>query len=346
MPHRSCSLVIIILAASLSAQQAPPSPAPQLDRLKPLVGQWQGSGTADMHPGAPPAKWTCASTYAFALGGFWLQCDTSIEFEGMPQGMRFREYLGWDVETGRYVNVTASNTGEVTLAPVVFTADDTMVLAISRIAEGAPQLERSVTRIGKDEMSFTITFVNGAEPAHEGVKGTLKRVAKAAPKALESCGAFMPAAAEMARLARMGAEYDVRGQMVMMPGQPAMKIQGRDSVTSLFDGGIVRVLTTGTAEGMPGKYEAAVYYAWDPAQKCYIGVMVSNMGEVGQTQARFVGDDKFVATFAGTMQGTPMVNSTVLQLDADGKARHVTSHCISGAEPPFEGFRADYEVVR
>lgn len=343
--HRVLVLpVLSCLLLPLPAQEGPPSPPEQLQKLQRLVGSWRGSGTAAMQPGVT-TNWTCEATYRWALGNFWLQCDTSIAFEGGETPMRFREYMGFDTEARHFVNVVVSNTGEVTLAPVAFVGDDKLVLAMARLQDGTPLAERSVTTIGKDAIDFTITFVAGDAPAVEGVQGKLQRVPQAAPTPLEKTAAFAPMAPEMARLGRMGGDYAVQGQMVMVPGSPPVKIQGRDAARPLFGGSILQVVTKGTAEGMPGEYEATVFYGWDAAEQCYRGVMVSNMGEVGQTRARFVGDDKFVAVWAGMMMGQPTANHTLMQLQ-DGRPQSLVSHCISGDGKPYECMRASYQPAK
>src|SRR5262249_37297787 len=50
------SVLAALCAAPASAQQAPPTPAPELAKLKLLEGNWEGSGTAMMEPGKS-SKW-------------------------------------------------------------------------------------------------------------------------------------------------------------------------------------------------------------------------------------------------------------------------------------------------
>lgn len=70
--------------------------------------------------------------------------------------------------------------------------------------------------------------------------------------------------------------------------------------------------------------------------------MSSNMGEAGVTRCRFVGEDKFVATHAGTMGKVPMANRTVVTVDAKGAIQRGVAHSCSGAWLPFGSFRASY----
>src|SRR5690606_34502804 len=79
------TLTALCFALAVPAQEDPelamPEPAPELKKLEPLIGHWQGSGTARMGPGEP-TPWEAHSSYAWALGGFFVQEDTVVRFEG------------------------------------------------------------------------------------------------------------------------------------------------------------------------------------------------------------------------------------------------------------------------
>lgn len=338
---RPVSLLTLLLCLPLAAQDGPPGPAPELAKLKPLAGHWEGSGTAIMDPSAPPSKWTAKVKSEWALGGHWLMSDTEIQFEEGPT-MRFREYMGWDRENQRYVNLAVNNMGEGVLGTPHFIGDDTMVLMMLNSREGTPQAERSVTKFGGDSQSFSITFLGPDGPASEGVSGKFKRVAKVEPTALAGAHALMPANPAMAKVARMAGRFEVAGEMIMAPGAPAMKIKGVDDVRTLFDGAIVQVTTTGTAEGMPGTYEAHGYYAWDDTDGAYEVLMVSNLGEVMKGEARFAGDDTLVQTVCGLRMGQPSVSRSVMHLDAKGHPTKVVNHSCIGTADPMQDFVATY----
>jgi len=344
--NKSVALAFLVFLPVTLLAQAPPPPSKQLDKLKPLAGHWQGTGTAVMQPGQPPSPWTCESTYEWVLGGYWLQCDTSIRIEGMPGAMRFRDYMGWDAETERFVDLTVNNMGEVMMWPMQFVGEDKLVTMVCMQRMGQLEAERSVTQFGKDEMSLAITFLGVEGMPTAGVQGKMHRVAKASPEPVDACHAMMPVAEPMAKIARMRGVFDVQGTMTMVPGEPAMKITGRDVAQTLFDGAILQVVTKGAAEGDPAAYEAHGYYGWNVAESCYTCIMVSDMGEAGVTQCRFVGDDKFVATYGGTMNKVPLITRTVAELDATGAIQTVVAHSCIGTEPPFESFRASYKRVK
>jgi len=338
---RSVALFAFLLATPCLRAQDVPAPAAELAKLKPLAGHWQGSGTATMEPGQPPAKWTAAVKAEWVLGGHWLMSDTAVDF-ATGEKMRFLEYFGWDRENRHYVSVAVNNMGEVVLSRPHLLGDDTMVVMTSNLRQGTPEVERAVTKFGADAQSFTITFFGARGPAADGVTGKLERTTKAEPPPIESAAALMPVRPEMAKLARMTGRFDVAGEMTMMPGAPAIKIKGTDEVRTLFGGGVVQVATTGTAEGMSGTYQAHGYYAWDAEHDCYAMLMVSSMGEVMNGACRFAGDDKLIQTFAGLHMGQAFVARTVMDLDESGKPVKAVNHSCAGTAEPMRDFIATY----
>lgn len=339
---RPVSFLALLLCLPLAAQGGMPGPAPELAKLKPLAGQWEGSGTALFAPGAPASKWTGKVASEWALGGHWLMTDTEILFEGMP-AMRFHEYMGWDGENKRYVQLTVNNIGEGVLNTAHLVGDDTLVVMVPNMREGTPQLERATTKFGADSQSFSLTFFGAVGTAREGVTGTFKRVAKVSVSALGSAPAMGPADPAMAKIARMAGRFEVAGEMIMAPGTPAMKITGVDAIRTLFDGSIVQVATTGTADGMPGTYEAHGYYAWDATAGAYAVLMVSNMGEVMKGEARFAGDATLVQTFAGLRMGQLSVSRSIMHLDAKGHPQKVVNHSCMGTADPMQDFTGTYK---
>jgi hypothetical protein len=337
-------LPVLLAGLPLCAQEAP-TPAPELAKLKPFAGHWKGSGTATKQPGTPPTKWTADVKAEWALGNHWLMVDTGIAFAS-GEKMRFREYMGWDRENQRYVTLTVNNAGEGVLSTPHFAGEDTMVVMMSMLRHGSPEAERIVTKYGPDAQSFAITFLGAEGAAADAVSGKFERVAKVEPQPLEAAGTLMPADPAMAKLARMAGRFEVAGELTMAPGAPPMKIKGMDVIRTLFDGAIVQVLTTGTAEGMPGTYEAHGYFVWDATNHCYKMLMVSNMGEVMAGETRFAGDDAVVQTFTGLRMGQPYAARSVLHLDADGKPRKAVNHPCIGTAEPMQDFTCTYQAVK
>lgn len=334
------SVLAALGAAPVPAQQGPPSPAPELARLKLLEGSWEGSGTATMEPGKP-SKWTSQSTSQWVLGGFFLQGDLTIQFEGGAPPLQFREYTGWDAENHRYANVAVNNEGEGNLKTLYFAADDTVVSLWRGIRDGKPYAMREVTKLQKDAATFTITLLPDQGPAMDVVTGSLKKVAKAKPTALEAALAMGAAHPEMAKVARMAGDYEVTGEMTMMPGAPAMKIHGKDSFRTLFGGAVVQQVTHGDPTGGFPAYEAHAYMTWSAADACYDVVFVSNMGELGLVQSRFDGG-ALVGLWSGLSMGKASTMRSITSLDKDGKVTRISCHCCTGDAPPMQNFSATY----
>lgn len=345
--HAVVPFLALLAAVRGQDATAAPTPSPELARLKPFVGHWHGEGTAVMEPGAPATKWTGKVHSQWALSGFFLQTDTEIQFDGMPTAMRFREYLGWDRENKRYANLAINNMGEGALQTPHFVGDDTMLtLNVGLSPYGQPQCERVIAKFGGDEQSISIAFMTVEGVAADAVRGSFKRVKEVEPAALDATSAMMPANPHMAKLARTAGTYDFQGEMIFAPGMPATKITGRDVVRTLFDGAIVYVATTGSAEGSPAPYEAHGFYVWDPRENCYRILSVNNMGEIGSWETRLLGDDKLVAVHAGLHMGMPSTSRLVLHLDANGKMTKSANHACLGDGEPMRNFHGTYTLVK
>jgi hypothetical protein len=337
---RSC-LTLVWIAAAAVAQEAP-KPAPELQKLAPLIGNWQGSGTASMGPGEP-SKWQAHSTYAWALGNHFVQEDTVVTFADMDKPIVIRSYLGWDRENQRYAVVSASNEGEAGVHRLELEADGTMVQMISKFRDGKSFIERWSSRIDGDSMQLAADVLMAQDASKQVVTGTMQRVVKPAPLAMNASAFMATPVTAMQRLAKTAGTYDVKATMTMMPGTPEMKITGTDVVTLLFDGTIVHVRSTGTAEGMPDQYDAQLFYGWNARDKCITAAMVSNMGEVGEMTGRFTEDGRqFVLTAAATFMGQPCVQRMVLNVDSTGAAATASGHCLLGTAAPFESWKSTY----
>ncbi len=343
---KSLALMLVSLSTLvLASPQEMPKPAPELAKLKVFEGAWEGTGTAIMVPGMPEAKWTAQSTYAWVLDGFFLQADTSVAFEGMSDVMRFREFMGYDGENKRFVNLMVGNTGEVALTTLFFEGDDLLISMVPKTQEGRPLLERGLIKAGKDSMQMTMTFFGLDGPSRDGVKGTFKRVASAKPVPILEAKAIAPVSPEMHKLGRLVGNYEVAGGMTMMPGAPEMKIKGIDECVALFGGGVIQVQTKGAAEGMPGAYESLGFYGWRPDANRYIMSYISNMGDVGTMDAWLPSDNKIVAAMASLRMGMPFTSRMVMTLDVDGKVKSAASHSCIGEHDPIKDFWATYKLI-
>lgn len=335
-------LSLSLLAAPFaSAQEAPPGPAPELQKLAPLVGHWSGSGSVQMGPQA--SKWTAQSTYAWVLDGHFLQEDTRVVFDDMAAPMTFRAYHGWDRENGRYVTAAIDNGGEARLEPLHLLPDGTMVQLQRRYEQGLPYAERARWRVDGDAMELRIVLLTTEGPSATAVEGTLARGEEAFAIDWDSA-AWNDAkpAPELQRLARSAGTYTFSGAMVMQPGAPATEITGTDTFAPVFGGTIFRGESVGEAEGMPGQWRGEVFWSFDAHRKCLAGVYVGNMGEVMTMQAWWAGPAELVSTFAGTRQGTPVAERMVLTFDDEGRAAEAVADTLVGTAAPYRSFWGSY----
>lgn len=342
--HRLLLPLIFVLPGLAAAQETHemPKPAPELQKFAPLIGNWQGSGTAQMGPGEA-TKWESHSTYAWALDNFFVQEDTIVRFAGMPKPLVIRSYLGWDGENKRYVAIGADNDGHVAVNRVEIQDDGSVVTLADKFQQGQTYLERYTSKVDGNNMTFAIDMVTTTGPSAQAVKGTMTRTDKPVKMALDASAFTSAAAAPMLQLGKTAGTYAVVASMVMMPGAPPMKITGQDEVKTLFDGTIVHVHTTGTAEGMPGQYVGELFYGFDERDNCIRAVYISNMGEVGQMNCTFSKDGKtFILTSALRYQGQLSVQRMTMDLGADGTITKAIGHNIVGAAAPYESWNATY----
>lgn len=334
------SVVLVCLGPAFA--QETPKPAPELQKLAPLIGHWHGTGTAQMGPGEP-SKWESHSTYAWALGNFFVQEDTLVKFSDMPKPLVMRTYFGWDAENHRYVAVGADNDGKVDMHPLQFTDDGAMVQLVESHHEGQTYIERYATKIDGDTMTFAIAMMSASGPSAEAVHGKMTRADKAAPMALDASAFTAKPAPAILQLGKTAGTFAVKASMIMMPGAPAMDITGQDVVRPLFDGTLVHVHTTGKAEGIPDEYVGELFYGFDAFHDCIRAVYISNMGEVGEMTGTFTPDNKsFILTSAARYMGQPCAQRMVMELGADGAPVKAVGHTMLGTTAPYESWNATY----
>ncbi len=332
----------MVCLAGVTAAQDTPKPAPELQKLAPLIGSWQGSGTAVMGPGEP-SKWESSSTYSWALGNFFVQEDTTVRFSGMPNALVMRSYLGWDAQNERYVAVVADNDGDVSVDRVELAADGSIVQLDHGFHDGHGFTERYTTKVDGDSMQFSIALLMAEGTPMEAAKGTMRRVDEAAPAAMDASSFTAAPNPAIVQLGKSAGTYAVKATMVMMPGTPAMNISGKDVVTRLFGGTLVHVHTTGTAEGMPDAYEGQLFYGWDAERSCIKAVMVSNMGEVAEMYGKLTPDhQQFVLASTAEYMGQLCSQRTIMDFDPDGAVVKAVGHCLMGTAAPFESWNATY----
>tara|TARA_R110002072_G_scaffold67163_3_gene165026 strand:+ start:17924 stop:18973 length:1050 start_codon:yes stop_codon:yes gene_type:complete len=337
-------LLPALLVTSLAAQegQAPDmSPAKELAKFEPLIGNWSGSGKM-MEPGGASTNWTAEGTYRWALNKHFVQEDFIIKFEGMDAPMTFRNYLGWDRENQRYVSAVASNQGTCRLNDMSILPDGTMMQMITHHMEGVPYIERACTKVTGDTASMKIEVMMSEGGSITMIDSAMKRSEKAFECDWgEDAWMGMEPNDHMKKLRVIRGQYQTKGEMVMAPETPAMKIAGSDSFMMIWDGTVMHGKTLGFAEGDPAPYESHAFWAWDEGRKCISAVFVDNMGQIGQMDVRWV-EDKLVSTSSALQMGMPTTQRFILTLDRKGNLKSGISHTCMGTLDPFVSFTASY----
>ncbi len=326
----------------------PNGPATELKQLEHMIGHWKGSGSAEIVVGAPAVPWTATVSSEWALGGHFLQSDSTIEFENIGT-MRLREYVGWDAENQKFAQIQIGNSGSGNLVHPIVGNNGEVSWFSTNMDQGGVLVERVVNTFEEGKWDFSIQFLGASGGLIDGVSGTFEKVERVDPAPLHEVTALMPAQmmpghASMSKLVRMVGEYEFEGEM-LVPGADTLKIKGHDSVRALFDGSVLQVVSKGTADGMPGEYEAHGYHVWSPVKGCLESIFVSNMGEIGAWQAWLTDDQTLVSVFAGTQMGQPVAKRIALELDERGHMVAITGHACIGSEPPTQDFKGRYKRV-
>ena len=340
MNTRLTSVLLPLLLATPLLAQYPMGPAPQVKKLESMVGNWAGEGTM-VEPNGVKTGWKGHGTYQWTLNGHWLREDFRFDFDGGDTPILFRSYIGWDATNERYVVVQGVNDGRVLMHEVTMLGDGTMLLYNRHDMPGAPMVERARTKFAGDEMTMSVDFLMPEGPMANVIDAKFTRTDKVYAAQFD-LGGFMGAkpADELKKMAALNGVYETKGQMVMDPKAPAMKITGTDTFEDIWDGTIIHGRTDGVAEGSPMKYESHAFYGYDPKAKCVRSVFVDNMGMVGQMEGWFM-NDTFVSIQAGLNMGQPMTQRFVMWF-ADGAWTKVKGTTCAGAMEPFVSFDAAY----
>ena len=346
-PTTACAAALW-LAALVPAQGFDLTPAPELKKLNRLVGTWKNAGTLAPGPDATPMPWTSTTTNRWVLGGHFLRERTLIEGDGIPGSLQFVNYIGWNKTRGTMMNYSVSNTGEIAVAPIHWTDDNTMVTAATTAVQGQLQVDRWVTKLGTDTIEFVGMQAKGDGDFFVHVEGTGELTSRQ-PKKIETTDAsFMADLTEtpekMTRFAGIAGEYQMKGWMVFMPGMPKMEISGSETVSPMFGKTIIRFLMKGDPiEMSPVLYEHEGYLAWDEAMGCYRTLFFNNMGEVAIDECHMAGDRRLIMTNATPKNGQPTVARHVMEFDGDGAITKFWTHTIIADATPSKVFEADYE---
>ena len=115
MSRRSIALCIGLLAiftvASVQAQMAPPTPAPELKHLDFLAGDWTSEGTINPGPGMPGGKFSESSHTEWMEGKYFLITHSDGEFGAMGKAKELAVF-GYDSDHKMYTYTSFSSNGE------------------------------------------------------------------------------------------------------------------------------------------------------------------------------------------------------------------------------------------
>jgi len=195
-------------------------------------------------------------------------------------------------------------------------------------------------------MQFRMTILMSTGAPFECVTGSFTRASNLKPFAIEASAAMAPAAAPAVKMGKTAGTYEVKGEMIMMPGTPVMKITGTDHCRPIFGGTVLQISTTGKSEGSPGTYQAENFLVWNKAKECFDLFGADNMGWIGTMEQRFTTDGKILATSACSYMGQVTAQRMVIDLDADGRFKKMISMAMTGTSEPYCSFKADYSLVK
>jgi len=336
------------LLAAAAAQEAPDmapadmSPAKEVARFEPLIGNWVGEGKMKEPRGVETA-WVAKMTYQWCLNKHFVQQDFEVRFEGLVTPMTFRNYLGWDREQRRYVSILASNEGHVRIHPVTFLPDGTMLQVKEQSQAGTPYAERAKTKVDGDSLSMIIDVLMAEGESLTMIDSNFRRADEAfeVDWGEDSWSDAVPHA-QLKRVGAMRGMYAMEAEMIMVPGAPAVAVAGRDIITKVWNGNVIYQRTEGSAEGAPQPYESHSFWGWDQQARCVRVVFVDSMGQLGQMLARWV-DDQLVTTGSRTIGGVPTTQRYILKFGRKGQLRSGVGHTVMGLMDPFVSFKSTYK---
>ncbi|MFQ5654810.1 MAG: DUF1579 family protein [Planctomycetota bacterium] len=342
--------VAVLLVCPLAAQETPEvpalQPAAELAKCEPFLGNWEGSGTATMAPGAPSMPWTSKSTSKKVLGGHFIQDEIRVDFQGeqeMPP-LIMRGYMGWDRERNRFVSVGVSSRGDSGTGEAYWLDDKTLVSVHASVRDGIPTIDREITRITENGMSFTVEHAEGAGSFFIMVEGSMKR--STTPYSISAAEAnitMAPASEPMKRIAQLAGSYQMQGNVIPGPGMAKMPISAEEHVKELFGGTVLSFHARSIS--LPGQpsYEGVGFLFWDANDDCYKQCWLSNMGEFFQEEVRWSGENQLVTTASSLQFGQPGVQRAVINLGDDGAILRVAMDRISAGERVQRAYEGEYK---
>jgi hypothetical protein len=349
MPRVAASALCLSLLLAVAPAQDMPAPAPELAKLEPLIGAWQGKGTVAMGADGPTSGWTCTAHVRKVFGGHWIRLDETIEFDAadgeqaMPP-LAFRTFYGFDRERQRYVAHTLSNMGTIATHDLQVDGQKIIEASLEMDPEkNVPVFVHWTIELGKDGYTITGRNTEGSAPTYVHVHGEMKRAgAGVTPKPVEAAFTMGPPAdpAPMQKLAKSAGKYRLTGTMVPFAGQPAIPIGGNLEVRTLWDG---RILETSVAgDEASGGFEGYAAWAWNARDRVYDSIWVDSAGASVRSVGR-IEDGKMVSCTMTTKMGKSFIERGILEFDRNGFFAKERAMAMSATAEPYVCFDAEYE---
>jgi hypothetical protein len=317
-------------------------PAKELARFDPLLGNWEGSGTATGSAGKQ-TKWTSKATVQKILGGHYVQDDTRVDLEDMPAPLVFRTVFAWNVAEQRFTEMSLGNTGEAKRADVYWTEDGGLIGTGTAVDQGRPVVRRSVTKLtGKDTFEFRMDQAVGTGEFERKVFGTYKRGGTGF-SAGETCAPVAPPSGELKKFDGSLGDWSLKGSASMTPGTEMMAFTGQMSVRTILGGHVqFALMKGGDTPGMP-VWEGHWYLAYEPSTRTCRAFMFDNMGNAQSEQKFAAGTDRFIGVSAGWMEGRPQALRSVSEVTKD--RIRATSHRLADDHAPEKCFEGEWTRI-
>ncbi|GEM_PF-2903468 len=327
-----------------SPPPGPPGPAPEMKKLEPMLGHFEGEGFFVGEAGGPRMPWKAVSVVRKVLGGHWQVEDTVIEFEarGLPK-LYFHTYTGWDRERKRYVIYMTGNTGRADRMDLEILGDGRILTSSSMIEEGKRVLEWNLSEY--DDKGFRFVdkrSVDGADP-FVSIQGRFLRVGKVEAEFVDAAFPTPKPVPELAALRGIAGKYRLKGAVIPMPGMEEMPISGVQTVRSVFSGRVLFFESIG--DPMQGfRYRDFATLAWDPEIRSFRLFFVNNVGEHGFFRSRFDPKTRTLVSFSsGPMMGRLAAHRSEMRLAEDGSILSSSDVLLLGNLDPYTAFKAAYE---
>lgn len=344
----STQVLLGLFATAFCAAQVP-SPPEALSAFDAILGNWEGSGKTWAGPGRELGPWTAVSTASRILDGHFVQEDVRVDIGEMaPAPIIFRSIYAWNPHTKRYVCFSMSNLGFGGFGKAYWTADRKLVSTTTRLQQGIPVTEQSVTEYAKDAFTFRLYGSGGGGAFFLQVEGTFRRgkTAFSASQGTEKL-ALVPVAEQMRKLEDHWGTWTMKGKLTPMPGAPALAIAGSEEVRPILGGHAhMGIMKGDPVPGAPKAFRGFFYLAWDPEDNCYRSLSIDNFGFFLVERGYLLGERKMISTSAPVLYGVPHAIRGMGQWSEDGSEAKFASDRLAGDAPADRSFEGVSKRVK